>query len=322
MTSRILITGGLGYVGGSIAQALEAAGGFEVLLGTRRPPTSRPAWLGRATAVPMDLARPQELDALCRNVHCVIHLAAANEIQSSTDPASALIVNGLGSLRVLEAACREGVEKLFYFSTAHVYGAPLAGRIDEHTLPHPSHPYSITHRVAEDFVLAAHQRGAISAAVLRLSNACGPPAHADIDRWTLVANDLCRQAVTRGKLELRTSGQQVRDFIPLGDVARATLHLMAAPREALGDGLFNLGGENPLRIRALAERVAERSARLLGRRPEIAVPGDAGEAAAPMLDYRIDKLKSTGFALTGSLDREIDATLAFCQRAFGGRQVT
>jgi UDP-glucose 4-epimerase len=321
MTSRILVTGGLGYLGGSIAQALEAAGEFELLLGTRRPPADRPAWLKRAMPVWLDLARPQDLDALCRNVHCVIHLAALNEIQSAADPSSALIVNGQGSLRVLDAACRQGVERFLYFSTAHVYGAPLAGRIDEGTLPRPSHPYAITHRVAEDFVLAAHQRGAISAAVLRLSNACGPPAHAQIDRWTLVANDFCRQAVTRGRIELMTSGQQARDFIPLGDVARAVLHLMAAPRAMLGDGLFNLGGENPLRIRALAERVAERCARLLGRRPVIAVPGEPGEVAAPMLDYRIDKLKSTGFALSGSLDLELDATLSFCQRAFGGRQV-
>jgi UDP-glucose 4-epimerase len=233
------------------------------------------------------------------------------------NPGQALLINGLGALNLLEAAKGAGVERFIYLSTAHVYGAPLAGVITEASLPRPNHPYAITHKVAEDFILAAHDRQEMLGIALRLSNGFGAPASAHINRWTLIVNDLCRQAVTTGKLVLKSAGRQWRDFITLTDVIRSVKYFLNLPAAACQDGLFNLGGAYSLRIIDLARRIADRASRFLGFTPPIHRPEPGPTDSFPPLEYRVDKLKSTGFTLCRNIDEEIDATLRFCQEVFG-----
>jgi len=317
MSGLTLITGGLGYVGGRIALNLLAQG-VPIRLSSRRPPERWPDWARAAEFAHADVSSDDDLDDLCRGVETVIHLAAMNEHESLADPAGAVAVNAIGTVRLLQACERAGVGRIVYVSTAHVYGAPLAGSINERTLPRPVHPYAISHRIAEDFVLAAHDEGRIAGLVFRLSNGVGAPADAGVERWTLVANDLCRQAVTTQKLVLQTDGWQQRDFIALADVARAVAHVLALPAGAWGDGLFNLGGETTLSVLELAERIAARGRSVLGVTAPIERPARAEASPPPDLDYRIDKLKATGFVLEGRLDDEIDRTLRLCKSAFAG----
>ena len=313
MARTLLITGGLGYVGGRLALALAERTDWDLRVATRTPPQSHPSWLLRGEIVGVDLFSDADLQAACRGVHGVLHLSALNEIESAQNPQLALQVNGIGTLRLLNAACEAGVERFVYFSTAHVYGAPLVGNIDESTLTRPVHPYAISHHIGEAVVLAAHDSRRIAGLVLRLSNGVGAPAHAKVNRWTLIGNDLCRQAVMEGALRLRSSGLQRRDFITLTDVSRAVLHCLQLPISSWGNGLFNLGGEQALRAIDFAERVAHRCGAVLGYLPPIIRPQPSpGEADLP-LTYRIDKLRATDFQLAGSVDDEIDATLRLCK---------
>lgn len=312
MTRTILLTGGLGYLGGRIACALADAG-HQVLCGTRRQDAVAPAWLPTMRMVHLDWASTASLAEACHEADSVVHLAAMNEIESARNPVAALEMNGMASLRLLEAAKASAVRRFIYFSTAHVYGAPLRGEITEQTLPRPAHPYAITHKVAEDFVLAAHDQKRIEGIVIRLSNGFGAPVTPDVDRWTLLVNDLCRQAATQGVLKLNSAGTQLRDFVTLGDVARAVNHLLQLEPARLGDGLFNLGG-NTLSILDMTERVRARWKALTGN--DIALIRPEGGEAPPALDYRSDKLLNTGFALTSEIDREIDDTLKLCLNAF------
>jgi UDP-glucose 4-epimerase len=197
-----------------------------------------------------------------------------------------------------------------------VYGVPLEGVITEKSLARPLHPYAISHRTAEDFVLAAHEKKAVIGIVLRLSNGFGAPVRADIHRWTLLINDLCRQAATTKRLVLRSSGLQKRDFITLHDVSRAVYHFMKLPEPECADGLFNLGGECALKIIDMAELVAERCSQTLGFKPEITTQEPLPKETSNELAYVIDKIKSTGFSLKKNLHEEIDATLRFCQNVF------
>lgn len=314
MKPSVLLTGGLGYVGGRVALALVQAG-YEVRCGSRRQGTAAPAWLPTLQMVHLDWDSDDMLAQACQGVDCVIHLAAANEIESARDPIGALRMNGLASLRLLEAAKRSNVRRFIYFSTAHVYGSPLQGEITEASLPRPIHPYAITHKVAEDFVLAAHDQAQIEGIVVRLSNGFGAPATPNIDRWTLLVNDLCRQAAATGALKLNSAGIQLRDFITLGDVADAVVHLMTLDAPRIGNGLFNLGGGNSVSILAMAERVASRWRALTHSEIAIARPSD-DRGPAPSLIYRCDKLAETGYAPTNQIDLEIDNTLRLCLDAF------
>jgi len=320
MIKKVLITGGLGYVGGRVAQELVKHHDLHVTVSTRRPLSTPPRWLQDSDTVVVDLLSEASLENVCRGHRFIVHLAAPNEIDSAADPQNALLVNVLGTFKLLEAAQRVGVERFIYFSTAHVYGAPLVGSITEQTLPRPVHPYAITHKGAEDCVLAARYQGKIQAIVLRLSNSFGAPAHAAVNRWILVVNDLCRQVVANGKIILRTPGLQWRDFITLTDVTRAVEHVLSMPEAAGADGLFNLGGNFPLRIIDMARLVAQRAKAVLGVLPEIQRPAPGPDDNHQHLDFKVDKLKATGFVLRKNHEEEIDATLRFCRGLWEGKE--
>jgi UDP-glucose 4-epimerase len=315
MSQTILITGGFGYLGGRIALAVANETSCQVRLASRKPCTA-PSWLPQAQAVVMDVLDPESLKASLCGVKTVVHLAAVNENESAVNPEKALRVNTLGTLHLLQAAIAAGVERFIYFSTAHVYGAPLEGHISEQVVPRPVHPYAITHHAAEDFVLAAHDEKRICGYVIRLSNGFGAPAYAGVDRWTLLVNDLCRQAVQKRQLILRSAGLQQRDFITLHDVGRAVCHLLVLSREDSGDGLFNLGGEMSMSVWDMAQRIAKCCRETLGFDPKIERPVPGLGQDAPSLVYDIKKIKQTGFALEGDMDIEIKETLRICELAW------
>ena len=320
LTEQVLITGGMGYVGGRITKYLLDHTDFKIRLTTRRSIEKIPDIYSSCEIVQMDLESDKDMYEACEDVQQIVHLAGMNEIDCAKDPESAVIVNSLGTLKLLKAAEFAGVNKFIYFSTAHVYGAPLQGKIDEFSLTRPVHPYAITHRVAEDFILSSHDRSTISGIVLRLSNSFGPPLFPEINRWSLLVNDLCKQAVTQGKLVLKSSGIQQRDFITLLDVCRTVHHFLILHKNKYSDGLFNVGGELSTSVIKMTELIQERCEKVFGFKPEIIKPAKKTDEIEADIDYRITKLKSTGFQLQGDPVSEIDAMLLFCQKEFSSKR--
>jgi UDP-glucose 4-epimerase len=314
---RVLVTGALGYVGGRITQHLSHRKDIELRLIARARGTAQLHGQHHSEILFGDILSDADNAAACVGIDCIIHLAALNEIDSLDNPERALEVTSGGTLKLLKAAKKAGVKRCIYFSTAHVYGTPLEGHISEKTLPRPVHPYAITHRVAEDFVLAELEKKTMEGIVLRLSNAIGAPADVAVNRWSLVVNDLCMQAVTKKKLVLKSPGTQYRDFVGLHDVCRIVEHVVGLHSKDVGDGLFNVGGNSSLQVREMAEMVASRCEVTLGFRPSLHIP-DAPvgiSSTVKRLEYDIAKLLSTGFVLTGDLKTEIDETLVLCQRS-------
>jgi UDP-glucose 4-epimerase len=311
---RILVTGGRGYIGGRIVQYLAQTGAWQVTVGTRggRFAGERPSEVNLAAT---DWGSESALREICRAVDFVIHLAGMNAAECAADPVSALAFNAVGTARLVAAAVAAGVKRFIYVSTAHVYASPLRGIITESSPLTNLHPYATSHRAAEDVVRFAHQRGGLEGIVVRLSNSFGAPADSEANCWTLLVNDLCRQAAEHEKLQLNTSGLQRRDFITLTDVSRGLDHLLRADVAAIADGLFNLGGAWAPTVIEMTERVASAAERIVGRRPRILRPQPAPEEQSHPLDFRIDKLLHTGFALVANVDAEIRSTLQFCYAA-------
>ena len=104
---ELLVTGGSGYLGGRIVEYLTQKG-YSVRVGGRDIFTDR-----------------KSLESSCYGIKTIIHLAAMNAQDCAKDPETALIVNGLNSLRLLSAAEYMGVTKFLYFSTAHIYSCLL-----------------------------------------------------------------------------------------------------------------------------------------------------------------------------------------------------
>jgi UDP-glucose 4-epimerase len=311
---NILITGGVGYIGGRLAQYLESK---EVNLRLLvRKNSVIPEWAQDKTIVAGDVLDISSLKAACENVDTVIHLAALNEIDSGKNPIEALRVNGEGTLNLINAALVNKVKRMIYFSTFHVYGLNAYGNISEETLPLPVHPYAITHHVSEDFIRMAVYKKEIEGVILRLSNGFGYPAHAQVRRWSLVVNNLCLQAVLNRKIVLKTSGKQFRDFITLTDVSRCVEHILSLDGSKLdkNNSIYNLGGEFSISILDMANLIRERCLEVLDICPEIIIGKDdpSNTVLEKPVMYNINKIKRSGFKLKANVHEEIDKTLAFC----------
>ena len=306
----VLITGGFGFIGGRLGQQF-ARGGHRVLLGSRlnrRAPDWLPASEVRQTRWD-DLAA---LTTACAGAHVIVHAAGMNAQESTATPAAAFETNAIATMRLADAAIAAGVRRFVYLSTAHVYGNPLRGAITEDNCTTNVHPYAASHRAGEDAVRYASSRSALDAVIVRLSNAFGAPTHVDAPCWTLLVNDLCRQAIVSGELALQSAGGAERDFVPMSDVCRAIEFLSCAERDETAQ-IFNIGSGATQSVLAMAELVRNRVQLLSGldipiRRPA-ALPSDIRITH----DFQIDRLRARGFEPQLDLDGEVDELLRFCQ---------
>jgi UDP-glucose 4-epimerase len=310
---KVLLTGGVGYLGGRFARFLAERTGHEVLLGTRSPERA-PGWAVSYPLVRTDWTQEGQLTRACAGVEAVVHLAAMNAARSAEDPVAALELNAVGTARLLNAARHARVRRFIYLSSAHVYGDALVGSVDESTCPRPRHPYATSHRAAEDVVREAQHASRIEALVVRLSNAYGAPADCAADCWSLLTNDLCLQAVRTRRLVLRTTGEQRRDFVPLSEACRALGHLLAAPVATFHEEVVNVGsGWTPM-LRDMATLIAERVAAVLGFRPDVLTGARTDTIGSGLVEYGTARLLASGFECDPqAVVNEIDRLIGFCQ---------
>jgi UDP-glucose 4-epimerase len=316
---KVLLTGGLGYLGGRLAQSLAATARPELTLATRRS-ACRHLPAADARIVTIDWSSDSALERLCEGMDAVVHLAGMNAAECARHPVAALEFNGMATARLAQAAARQGTARFIYLSSAHVYGAALSGLVDEHTCPAPRHPYATSHRAGEDAVRLACAGSAMTGVIVRLSNAFGAPVDPAADCWHLLTNDLCRQAVTTHRAVLKTAGTQRRDFIPVAEACRAITHLLQLPSQRLGDGLFNAGGAWAPTLLEMAYLIAARVAARLGFQPQV-VPGSTRDSVGEaQLEYSVARLTASGFVLRReAVVEELDRLVDFCARQAGER---
>jgi len=310
---NVLITGGLGYIGGRVAQHLAQSTAFRLVLSSRQERPELPQWLSQGGIIPhCELLRSG--GKIWFGIDAVVHFGTANETVCNQNATAALLENAVGTLQLLEQ-CAGKVRRFIYFSTIHVYGSPLRGVLSEEMRPRPIQPYAIAHRTAEDFVFAQSARSGMEGTVCRLANAIGAPWSASVNRWTLVSNDLCRQAVNERTLRLKSSGKQWRSFVTLTDVALAVEHLLRQPYATEHESLYNLGAVSPMRIISLAELIADRCKHILGFRPEIVLPSVEDPEHVETFEVKMDRLAAAGFKPNARYADEIDDTLRYCAAA-------
>ncbi|MEA2160105.1 MAG: UDP-glucose 4-epimerase [Solirubrobacteraceae bacterium] len=306
--TKALITGAAGYVGGRLVQSLTGAG-WEVHA------------LARESAdrlhVPQtvcDLANADAVPALaraCEGVDTVVHLAGENESLAARQPAAALAGTLVSTERVSEACATAGVKRLIYMSTVHVYGARMTpgATLTEDMRVEPRSAYAIS-RLASEHVAAA-LAGAYELVILRLTNSVGAPDAACVDRWTLVANDLCRQGALTGRLQLLSSGTQWRDFVSLSAVCSAITEACQGQDSSLAPGTYNLGSGVPRTVRDLAEMIQDTFERETGRRPPLQAPEPEVDPPGPY-NVSVQRALSGGLRLDTPLQDAVTETVRFC----------
>ena len=314
---RVLITGGLGFIGGRLAHYLLKAG-YQIIIGSRKV-SNPPAWLEQAEVEEIKWDDAIALKKSCLGIDIVIHAAGINAQDCMNDPEAALEFNGEVTARFVEAASKAGVKRFIYLSTAHVYSNPLVGVITEESYTNNPHPYASSHLVGDHAVLDADYHGKIQGIVLRLSNAFGAPMHKDINCWMLLVNDLCKQVVLTHKMILKSSGLQERDFISISQVRKTIEQLVFIDHQSAQSSIYNIGSGDAQSVISMAELISYRCFKVLGFKPSINFKKGASDNnnLRDKLYYRSDKLDALGIKYSNEVKvEEIDNLLLFCQSKF------
>jgi UDP-glucose 4-epimerase len=254
---RVLITGGLGFLGSTIAHALVEAGAEVVLLDSLVPEYggNRENIAGiedRVTVNVSDVRDSHSLATLLRGQDVLFNLAGqTSHIDSMTDPFTDLEINCRAQLSILEA-CRAhnpGV-KIVFASTRQIYGRPRYLPVDE---AHPVAPVDVNgidKAAGEAFHVLYGKVYGLRVSALRLTNTYGPRMRVRDARQTFLGTWL-KAALLGEPFEVWGDGEQRRDLLYVDDAVRA--FLVAGARDEADGEVFNIGAPTSVTLRELAE---------------------------------------------------------------------
>jgi UDP-glucose 4-epimerase len=260
---RVLVTGGSGFIGSHVVDALAAADIRPCIYDLRPSPYHD----GDATdLVVADLLDADALAAAMHGCDAVIHLAAAADVTTIVDhPAAAEQVNARGTLAVLETARATAVRSVVYCSTIWVYDSPDGVVTEDTPLRLPRHIYTASKLAGEMYCTSYAELYGLPCTILRLGIPYGPRA-----RPTAVIPVFVRRALAGEPLTLAGGGWQTRRFVYVEDLADGVVRALA-PRAS--NRVYNLVGDESVTIRAVAEAVA----REVGDIEVALAPGRDGE---------------------------------------------
>jgi UDP-glucose 4-epimerase len=230
---KILVTGGAGFIGSHVVDVLLEAGHTVAIVdnlwehGGGKLENVNP----KATFYKMDIRDAALAEVLQKEQPEVIcHLAAQHSVKISTDdPVHDANVNILGLINILQNATRFGVRKVIFSSSGATYGTVEKMPVDERTVQHPESPYGITKMSSEYYLRFWKDMYGLDFTILRYGNVYGPRQDPLGEAGVIAI--FARQILVKEPVRIDWDGEQQKDYVYVGDVARANLKAINA-----GDG--------------------------------------------------------------------------------------
>ncbi|MDR0549373.1 MAG: GDP-mannose 4,6-dehydratase [Deltaproteobacteria bacterium] len=276
-----LVTGGAGFIGSHLTEAL-------VGLGTkvRVYDNFRSGRLDNLKKVKskIEILKDDILDfpaltAAMAGVMTVFHLAAASNVpESLKDPALYLEIDGLGTLRVLEAATKAKVKRVVFASTSAVYGDGPCPQAEPQSLQ-ADNPYAAAKLFGENLGLFFQRTRGLEVIALRLFNVYGPRQNLTEGEASVIGL-FVKAALERQRPIIYGDGEQTRDFVEVRDAVRAFVLSGRTPYPT--SGIFNVGTGQAISINRLYQLLKELVPNLAKPAFEPARPGDALQSTANM----------------------------------------
>src|SRR5262245_58995763 len=259
--ARVLITGGIGFIGSTLAHRLVELGAHVTLVDSLIPSyggnlRNVAGIEDRVTINIADVRDEYSMDYLVQGQDFLFNLAGqTSHLDSMRDPYTDLEINCRAQLSILEA-CRKhnSALKLVYASTRQIYGKPDYLPVDERHLLHPTDVNGINKMAGEWYHILYNNVYGIRASALRLTNTYGPRMRVKDARQTFLGYWI-RQIVDGETIQVFGDGTQIRDFNYVDDVVEALL--MSAVTPTADGQIFNLGSDETINLRDLAALMVE-----------------------------------------------------------------
>jgi UDP-glucose 4-epimerase len=246
-TTRCLVTGGAGFIGSNLVDALVARGDdVRVLddLSTGHRDNVNPS----AQLIEADISDPTAVRDAIEGCELVFHQAAHRAVlRSVEDPLSTDTANTHGTLTVLEAARAAGVRRVIAASSSSVYGGAAQRPTPESAPLLPRSPYAVSKLAGEHYLRVYSELHGLETVALRYFNVFGPRQRPDSMYAAVIP--LFIDALRNGHPPtVHGDGQQSRDFTFIEDAVAANLAAAAAPASAVTGRAYNIacGGEHSL----------------------------------------------------------------------------
>ncbi|MCU4924878.1 NAD-dependent epimerase/dehydratase family protein [Halobacteria archaeon AArc-dxtr1] len=245
----VLVTGGAGFVGSHLVDALAPENDVRVLddLSTGRSGLVHE----KATLVEGDVCEPSTLERAMEGVDVVFHQAAVVSVERSVErPVATNRTNLEATLALLEQA-RRADARVVLASSAALYGHPAELPVSETTPAEPTSPYGIQKLAIDHYARRYAELYDLPTVALRYFNVYGPRQRGP---YSGVLSTFLEQARADEPLTIQGDGEQTRDFVHVSDVVRA--NLAAATTDETGEA-YNVGTGEATSIRTLAETVRQ-----------------------------------------------------------------
>jgi UDP-glucose 4-epimerase len=258
---KVLITGGLGFIGSNLAIKLAAMGAEVTLLdamieGLGGNPFNIESIKDKVSINFSDIRNKSSMNYIVRNKDYIFHLAGQNDhVLSLTNPFPDIDINVKGSLVLLEACKRYNRNaKLIYTGTRGEYGSAVRLPVNEDSPINPKGVYELTSLTAQKLFKIYNDNFGIRSFTLRLTNIYGKRAQMKHSRFG-VANWFIRQALDNETIKVFGDGSILRDFLYADDAVDAIL-MCALCENAYGE-VFNVGRDKPYNFLELAKTIID-----------------------------------------------------------------
>jgi UDP-glucose 4-epimerase len=269
----VLVTGGAGFIGSHLADALIERG-LRVRVLDNFATGQRAHLNPRAELFEADIREPATIAYAFAGVDCVFHAAALARIPLSiAQPLETHMANAVGTLNVLMAARAQGVRRVIYSGSSSVYGDHPELPLRETMTPRPLNPYALQKLMGEQYARLFHTLYGMETLTLRYFNVFGPRMTLD-GAYATVISMFLRARRDGLPLTIHGDGEQTRDFTHVSDVVRANLSAMDC---AIADGrALNIGQGRNFSINRIAASFGG---------PTVHAPLRPGDARHTLADY-------------------------------------
>ena len=258
---RVLITGGLGFIGSNLARRLVELGADVLVIDSLIPdyggnPFNISGIENRLTVNRSDVRDESSINDLVRGQDVIFNLAGqVSHVDSMNDPYTDLEINCRSQLSLLEACRKQNpAVKVVFAGTRQVYGHPDSLPVTEDHLVRPVDINGINKAAGEYYHLVYNDVFGIRSCSLRLTNVYGPRQLIKHNRQGFIGWFI-RLAIEDREIEIFGDGSQIRDFVFVDDAADAFLR--AGTSEKCNGGVYNIGGAEPINLRDLSTKLLE-----------------------------------------------------------------